>query len=379
MVVMRWLAPLLFVLTIGCSDGKSHGTDSVVQNLPAPPAQEHLDARLVAVSEPEAAFTLIMDMAVGEDGRMYVGDYQVKGITVLSADGSLERVIGRRGGGPGEYRYVKNVHLFRDSLFVFDHGHSRLTVYGPDKRAVAYTRNLTDHSRLSPMGVQPVDQRRLLGMYREAFIVGDEADRRRWKIYRLLDRSGRVIRDSLLTFRDDESLVATSWGSLSVMDHPFGTDTHVALTSANEIIVGWTGEPVVRVYSLAGDLIDQIPVHHRRAEVTAADLDSVRSEIPDYYHEVLAETAPTHWPAFRQMLVDDQDRLWIGTYGQGGRATSWSVYDRDGSRVAAVEFDQNVELEVVRDGRAYGIVVDSLEVPRVHVYDLVERTVAMEE
>ena len=376
---MRRFAPFLVVLTIACGDARSPGADPVVENLSAPPARERLDARLVAVSDPEAAFTLILDMAVGGDGRMYVGDLQVKGITVLSPEGSLERVIGRGGGGPGEYEYVKNVHLFRDSLFVFDHGRSRLTVYGPNKKTVAYTRNLTDHSKLSPMGVQPVDQNRLLGMYREAFIVGDEADRRRWKIYRLLDRSGRMIRDSLLTVRDDESLVATTWGSISVRDHPFGTDTHVALTSENELMVGWTGEPVVRVYSLKGELIDRIPVPHRRAEVTAADLDSVRSEIPDRYHEVLTETAPAHWPAFRQMLLDDQDRLWIGTYGQGGRATSWSVYDREGNRVAAVGFDRDIELEVVRDGRAYGIVVDSLDVPRVNVYDLVERAVSAEE
>jgi len=56
---------------------------------------------------------------------------------VFSPEGNALQRIGRRGGGPGEFRAVTGIMIDpADSLFVFDARHGRITVFSPDYAVV---------------------------------------------------------------------------------------------------------------------------------------------------------------------------------------------------------------------------------------------------
>lgn len=67
-------------------------------------------------------------------GRVYFYPYEWPGaITVFGADGSALTSIGQVGQGPGEFRGTTGVYVAPgDSIYAFDGGLDRLTVYSPD-------------------------------------------------------------------------------------------------------------------------------------------------------------------------------------------------------------------------------------------------------
>lgn len=72
------------------------------------------------------------------DGRFVAGPVnRIKDVAVFSADGKFERMLGRAGAGPGEYRSPTNCGVFAgDSIWVYDTSLRRLSIFGPDLRFV---------------------------------------------------------------------------------------------------------------------------------------------------------------------------------------------------------------------------------------------------
>jgi hypothetical protein len=74
---------------------------------------------------------------------VYVADFYRPQVTVLSLRGQPERVIGRRGSGPGEFRSIRSIQAIEgDSLLVYDPSLARISIYAPDAAAPAYTVDL---------------------------------------------------------------------------------------------------------------------------------------------------------------------------------------------------------------------------------------------
>ena len=67
-------------------------------------------------------------IAVDGQGRLYVADARPAAVKVFNADGSLLRVIGREGGGPGEYRNPW-IAARGNRLVIHDPAQSRTSVF----------------------------------------------------------------------------------------------------------------------------------------------------------------------------------------------------------------------------------------------------------
>ena len=72
-------------------------------------------------------FGRIADVAVADDGRIYVADAEAHHVKVLSPDGTLQDTVGTRGDGPGEFRHLLKLSVARgDSLYVLDGADGRV-------------------------------------------------------------------------------------------------------------------------------------------------------------------------------------------------------------------------------------------------------------
>lgn len=65
-------------------------------------------------------------------GRLYVADTYAHEIKVFDDSGRLVHVIGRRGGGPGEFNYPTHLAFALGELYVTDTMNSRIQVFGAD-------------------------------------------------------------------------------------------------------------------------------------------------------------------------------------------------------------------------------------------------------
>lgn len=80
-----------------------------------------------------STFGLVTDLAVADDGTIWVIDYQVPVIRRYDRLGTFMGDVGREGEGPGEYRRPIELE-FADTgrMALWDFGNRRITVYEPD-------------------------------------------------------------------------------------------------------------------------------------------------------------------------------------------------------------------------------------------------------
>ncbi|MCC6244870.1 MAG: 6-bladed beta-propeller [Gemmatimonadaceae bacterium] len=86
---------------------------------------------------PEYAFGELSTVVVDRRGRVYTYDEKDHQVRAYDANGRFFTTVGRKGGGPGEYRFVADMVILSDSLLVvFDPSSARLTVFAPSGKLV---------------------------------------------------------------------------------------------------------------------------------------------------------------------------------------------------------------------------------------------------
>jgi hypothetical protein len=90
-------------------------------------------ARLGDREGPGALHDIANLVRVNDRGQFVVAGSAGTELLVFDSIGDFVRVIGRPGDGPGEFRRAASIVFGReDSLYVFDNGQGRLTVYDPE-------------------------------------------------------------------------------------------------------------------------------------------------------------------------------------------------------------------------------------------------------
>src|SRR5688572_8864652 len=75
-----------------------------------------------------------MSVNVDSRGRYWIFQ-ELEPPTVYSANGTVDRMVGRKGSGPGEFQAANNGVVVGDSMLVFDWMATRATMIGPDLKA----------------------------------------------------------------------------------------------------------------------------------------------------------------------------------------------------------------------------------------------------
>ena len=125
--MQRLIALVLAVAVGGCGSGAARDTLEVPWwRLSAAPAQE------IGVVEGDTnrQFHAVVSTLRLPDGRIVVADAGAAELRMFDADGQFIRRIGRRGGGPGEFRFIARLYpRGGDGLLVYDGAGPRLSVF----------------------------------------------------------------------------------------------------------------------------------------------------------------------------------------------------------------------------------------------------------
>ncbi|HEX8903534.1 MAG TPA: hypothetical protein VF771_01690 [Longimicrobiaceae bacterium] len=339
----------------------------------------HYQAVQRAASPDSAEFTQILSMDLDSRRNIYVAD--AYDVAVLSPDARPLRRVGRQGKGPGEFDGVTDVRLLPgDSLFVFDAGSARVTVFDPGSDHPAHTVSLSTAGLFFPYQVAPLPDGGLLGVFRAAFGVGPDGGERgqRLETIRAFNPDASLRRDSVLTFPEYHALDVTQGPMSGSLFSPFIRRTLVAV-DGDRIYTAWSDDWRVAVHSATGKNLGTIQPSDapRPRPITDAEMDSVvskmKADLP-FSRETIQramEAAGTRtWPLLQALLVDDAGTVWLAVAGQRGEPTHWVGVDAQGKRVGAFDLSERVTLHLIRDGAAYGVLLDDDDVPHVVIYDL---------
>lgn len=107
----------------------AQGTPSLPVNHNPPTLHLKQSVRIGSEDRADYTFTWVGGIAVSSDGTMYVSQPLQQTVLAYSSDGKFIRRIGRKGGGPGEFRGVDRISWSVRGLSVVDLNLNRLTQF----------------------------------------------------------------------------------------------------------------------------------------------------------------------------------------------------------------------------------------------------------
>ena len=307
-------------------------------------------------SGPEV-FGNVWDIDVDESGRVYVFDWQAWDVRLFERDGRYVRTIGRRGGGPGEFRRVNGIAVdSANRLWVNNQGNLRYSVF--DSSGL-----LVSEPRKGGSSVEFVTWRSIFGtdgdLYEE---IG----------YRTPSGLGfGLARFDPITQQHIDTLPQCR----------FPEDTKFPTGISALVADGWWCG-VSLTYRLSqlnftGDTVRIVERAHEADLFSAAERDSAKRQERDLNRrvrqgEIDLETILR--PIFQTVLVDDLDHLWVMLAPQPeDQNTRFDIFDPIGrylGKAAAAHVIERTPAPVFRDGRIYYVTKDELDVQYVVVAEI---------
>jgi hypothetical protein len=328
----------------------------------------------------------ITSAAWSSDGGIVVLDRQADQLHLFARDGSPARSFGRSGDGPGEFGNIATVTVAPDdSVFVFDRGHDRVTVFHP---SVGYVRDLD--LRNSEAGLLPTDvwslgqNRLLLSTHREdlgwtenydgqPFVAESEIE------LTVHDETGMVRAGPLVL--PGERFAQFSWGSGGL---PLAPEAHVA-AGGGLMVYGTGGETITL---MDGDLraIGLLRWPNLRQRITEADRDEVRTRIVALFGEVMPErvdeiievslseeAASSLRPGHGRLVLGSDSSVWVSRFEPYDEPRSWHVFDDQGRPAGRLLVPPRARLLAAKEDRVLFTIPDSLDVPSVYVFGVERR------
>jgi hypothetical protein len=311
----------------------------------APIPREERDPDAIVLEEdlaiggtPDAMFYSTPQIAVADDGNIYVLDREDSSVRIFGPDGELLRRFGREGQGPGELEYGRGITIAGDRLLIADGlGRTRILVFTLDGEPVAtnqtsrsfglHFHGLPDGTFVESTGLTAEDRsrRRVAGRYT---VTGEE-------VREYFDLPGAPPRELPAT-RDRSLLMATA------------IQSSITSRLTGPVVMKRSGE---RLYSVLQDEYQVLATNLDGAPQWALRVAWLRPPYEESFKEMTRRQAeryeidpetleyPELSTAVRTASVDGHGRLFVypnvGDQPEEDPYVPVDVYSPDGELIAA--------------------------------------------
>tara|TARA_R100001143_G_scaffold63475_1_gene70816 strand:+ start:4021 stop:5169 length:1149 start_codon:yes stop_codon:yes gene_type:complete len=295
----------------------------------------------------------ISGIDVDNEGNLYLADSGEATVHVYDSIGKYKFSIGQKGDGPGEFNAAYRPTLFEDELYVLDVQQQRISVFDPADGTIQRTISVggggNDLSGF-PNSFTPMSGNRFLVYYSSMSRDGERFLRK--LNARILDAEGKIIESDIIDFEPGEMFMIQSENSIQIMSFPFMRDSKAVLDQDENIIWGYTDRIFLQVVSLDGEYNRSIYFSRENPPLDRAALidNNEDSAIRDAIRSL---DVPSTCPAFGNLLVDDENRIWLELHTEDENESEWWVLDETGEKLALFLRPDNHQLERVKNGYVY--------------------------
>jgi len=339
----------------------------------------------------DGALSSVWDVAVSEDGHVFLSEPQFARVVEFNPDGTFSRVVGGRGNGPGEFRIPGALTWRGDSLAVTDFQRG-IHLFSPGGEfATLISFHINDGSSFGVRPIFPLADGLVaaLGPAGNSEITDGTVTHETWlKASRdgaIMDTLAVVsVEGRLFSVRYQEGgwsgahpfswaplLAATPTGtSLVIVDRPFHTDGEVATYQV--LRVGLDGDTL----NAATPAYDPIPVLDSQIDSIALAMARGRAErlnatVPAVVAEIQDQIVwPDYQPPVTAVLCGKDGSVWLRREVVGVSSARWEILTEDLSPIGWVDLPLGLEVKVVARDFAYGVELDDLDVPTVVRFDV---------
>jgi hypothetical protein len=327
------------------------------------------------------------------DGSVLVLDTQGKRVLEYDAAGRHVRTWGRAGEGPGELKFPSVIDVGAgDSLWIYDSALRRFTVFGRADGAPRTARAAVGTfgrlraaggaivqalSAVAPQGVSGVGSMTPTCTHLARF-SGDATLRDTiW--------SGPIPARVLATVRDGNNTLSTH------ATEQYALTTHWDQLSDGTLAVADTSAYLLRLVSRDGRVVRTLGTGEAARPVTAADRERALGRLRAAQRRPSESlSSPAMQAALREkqleqtpfarvvprisgLLVDQQDRIWVGVWGENEDVERMDVYSATGQLVAVVTDPPAFPAAVYGRGLVAFLDRDEFDAQRVRIMQVLAR------
>jgi len=319
------------------------------------------------------------------DGSFVVVNSGTSEIFGFDASGTRIWRAGGAGEGPGEFMDIREAALvLGDSIAVLDALAGRVSLFDADGEFVEsfQVERPFEGAGFPTLLVALADGTLLVGHAESGSTAPrPEAVYFRQHVIRTSTRGDRLSPDGVSLPRDEHFVQAVPerFGRVAYWDLAFGRRMTVRAAPGGGILIGDGTEWTVERRIVDGGVLGTHRLSRAIEPVTAADRADYRSWLLEgetgarrEMTEKLADEMPypETKPAYRRFEVDENGRLWLEEYPSPGseEGSVWIRLDPHAGTTTAVRFPPRYRALAFRNGLAYGVWRDDLDVEYIHVY-----------
>lgn len=280
-----------------------------------------------AEGEEEYILSRINGIDVDNEGNIYIIDDASAHIRVFDKNGEYLRTIGRKGQGPGEMQKPIFVHITsQDEVIVHDYFIERLIFFSLDGKYLR--QKSTARTRYSVFPIELDSHGNLIGIEVMAPppIGGKE-----------LKKYDSNLNTLIVIAKEEQGIR----GEFDIAKPSFYCD----VSPNDNIVWGDSKKYELQILNPEGELIKKIQKKYDPLKITAKDKELYKKR----YSEVIKRGGklnfPDHFPAFRDISVDDKERIFIKTYDRVESKEDFfyfDVFDSEGKYIAKVLIEVNL-------------------------------------
>jgi hypothetical protein len=327
----------------------------------------------------ESGWSSIDWVSVRGDGLIAVSQPEDGAIRFVTRDGEYLSRVGRRGGGPGEFRSMPMAGWSGDTLLVFDRANARATALHPETgrdeshpfRPVL-PQSGTDRT-LPPtrlVGPGPGGGALVLVAATEQDPLPEWPAPAGHSRLAVTDASGALLRQVGVVPPDPCFVTAEVSGNRASVRVPLCQPALLSVDPGGiELVVVTVAPPgvtTVTTTNLVNGASRSFTIRMESVRVSRSTRDSLRhsmaAAMPDPALRAFIErelVMPEHYPVWSKVIRDRDGRTWL-EYWQSGGTTRWLVLSPSGTILGSLPMPEGVVLKAVDRDRAVAVHTDAL-------------------
>jgi hypothetical protein len=322
------------------------------------------------------------------DGRIVIGNSGTNEVRFYDESGVHLLDVGGEGEGPGEFRSILWVSLYRgDSVAAYDMRQSRVSVFDSAGRLARTVQvpGMDVSGRGRAHGVFADGSVLVAAMSNTPPDAEDEAFRQEEPLYTVSPEG--EFGDSLCAYPGTETFLHSAGSSSSgptmvFFGSPmFGRSTDYGIYG-ERFYVASNDTYEIRIHGQDAELQAIVRKQHDQVAVTDADIAALReeqldrgpTEVRDAWIDVVESTPIREtMPAYRGIMLDRIGNLWVEEYRRpGDDVPRWTVFSAEGELLGTMSVPERFVIRDIGDDYMLGTWTDDLEIEHVRMYELIK-------
>lgn len=140
---------------------------------------------------------------------------------------------------------------------------------------------------------------------------------------------------------------------------PFLQQPKVAISNEGTIYTANSESPLIKMHNSDGDYLKSFYIPMEKKSMDRDELIKLFAEEDEENTNLLLHAElPEKWPALSDIVIDDENRLWVSTIPVKDSLHEWLVIDNNGELITTFEWPRNEPIEVIKNGKMYTRLTD---------------------